>query len=278
MNSILDYTNYRLFLKDYYDREKKNKSFFSYQYLADHCGFKSKTYIYKVIRGEKALSVNGAEKIGTFLKLKKRELEYFKNIVLFTNSTNREEREFYFEKLQKLSRKSISSKLRQNQFEYFNNWYNIVIRELVSIIDWNDNYMILAKSVVPHISEKQARESVKLLLECGLIYKDKNGGFHRSDKAITTGSDIQSMVVSNYQVKNLTLASEAIERFPRTERDISSLTVSVSEEGFKRIAAELAKCRKNLVSIVSEDMDVDRVYQINFQSFPLSVPGKDTKC
>lgn len=275
MKSILNYTNYRIFLKDYYEEEKKKKSFFSYQYLADHCGFKSKSYLYKVIRGEKALALTGAEKIGSFLKLKKRELDYFRAIVMFTNAEDYEKREYYFKKLQKLSKKSDLSKLRQNQFEYFNNWYNAVIRELVSIIDWNNDYSILAKSVIPSITEKEAKDSVKLLLKCGLISIDKDGEYHRCDIVITTGEDIQSLAVSNFQRKNLELASKAIERFPRSDRDISSLTVSVSKDGAKRVAAELARCRKKLISIVSKDMDVDRVYQINFQSFPLSVPGKD---
>ncbi len=117
MISIYNYTTYQLFLKEYYDEQKANNDFFSYQYLADHCGFKSKSYIYKVIKGEKNLTVNGALKIGTFMKLKKQELDYFEAIVLFTNAKNVDEKDFYFTKLQQFSKGSQASKIRQNQFE-----------------------------------------------------------------------------------------------------------------------------------------------------------------
>lgn len=270
MNSIFDYTNYQTFLKEYYESEKKKKRFFSYQYLADHCGFKSKTYLFKVIKGEKALTVEGAQKIGTFLKLKKKELAYFEAIVLFTNAKSIEDREKYFEQLQKLSKSSISSKLRQNQFDYFNNWYNAVIRELACIRDWNGDYEKLAKMVVPEITVKETKNSVQLLIDCGLIKLDENNKYIRYNRAITTGDDVVSLAVNHFQKENLQLASQAIDRFERKDRDISTLTVSISESGAETIKNEIAQFRKKLIDIVNKEKNVDRVYQINFQAFPLS--------
>lgn len=270
MNSIFDYTNYQTFLKEYYESEKKKKRFFSYQYLADHCGFKSKTYLFKVIKGEKALTVEGAQKIGNFLKLKKKELAYFEAIVLFTNAKSIEDREKYFEQLQKLSKSSISSKLRQNQFDYFNNWYNAVIRELACIRDWNGDYEKLAKMVVPEITVKETKNSVQLLIDCGLIKLDENNKYIRYNRAITTGDDVVSLAVNHFQKENLQLASQAIDRFERKDRDISTLTVSISESGAETIKNEIAQFRKKLIDIVNKEKNVDRVYQINFQAFPLS--------
>lgn len=277
MNPIFTYTDYRHFLKDYYDNQKKKYTFFSYQYLADHCGFKSKTYLYKVIKGEKALTVEGALKIGSFMKLKKKEMNYFQAIVLFTNSKGNKEKEFYFEKLQEFSKSSISSQLRQNQFEYFNNWYNSVIREIISLIDWDNDYSILANSVIPAISKKEAKKSVKLLLDLGLIKINKKGKYVRTSNSITTGPDITSLAVHNFQKDNLVLASEAIDRFKRPVRDISTITMSISDHGVNKISKEIANFRKKLINIAENEKHADRVYQINFQSFPLSLPPKDNR-
>ena len=84
-------------------------------------------------------------------------------------------------------------------------------------------------------------------------------------------------MLRHFQKENLQLASKAIDRFPRPQRDISTLTVSISEDGANRIREELADFRKKLVNIVAEDQNVDRVYQINFQSFPLSLPKQESK-
>lgn len=119
MPSIYDYFDYRLFLKDYYEEQKKEKPFFSYQYLADHRDFRSKSFLHKVIKGEKTLTVESALKIGKFMKLKKRDLDYFEAVIHFTNAKTSAEKEYHFKKIQNLSPKSRSAMLRQNQYEYF---------------------------------------------------------------------------------------------------------------------------------------------------------------
>ncbi len=272
MESIYNFTNYREFLKCYYEHEKLSRKNFSYQFWADNCGFKSKSYLYKVIRGEKALTVEGADKIGSFMKLNKTELHYFSTIVLFTNSKSLSERTLYFERLQKLSKNSESATIRENQISYFTHWYNVVVRELISISDWKADYSQLAKMVVPTITAREAERSVKLLLKIGMVKCDAEGKYSRVNRAVSTGSDITSLAVNTFQRQNLTLAAEAIDRFPREERDISTLTVSVSAQGAAQLQNEIAAFRKKLISIVDSDSDVDRVYQLNFQAFPLSTP------
>ncbi len=275
MESIYTYTDYKIFLKDYYKKEKKARSSFSYQFWADHCKFKSKSYLYKVIKGEKALTVDGALRIGAFMKLKKREMNYFQAMVLFTNSKKIEEKNYFFEKLQELSKSSDSSKIRQNQYEYFNHWYNSVIREIVTFIDWRGDYSVLAKSVIPHITPKEAKRSVDLLLELGFIKINSDGKYVRENKSITTGTDVVSLAINQFQKENLKLASESIDRFERAIREISTVTMSVSEEGIEKVASEIVAFRKKIVSIAENDKGPDRVYQVNIQSFPLSLPGKD---
>lgn len=277
MVSIFDYTNYSLFLKAYYEHEKSVKPHFSYQYLADKCGFKSKSYLYKVIKGEKALNVSSALRIASFMKLKKRETDYFEAIVQFTNSKQSSEKEFYFKKLQQFSGSSEQSIIRKHQYDYFTHWYNCAIRELATIIDWHDDYDYLAKLVVPHITARQAKQSVDLLCELGFITRTVHGTYERSDAVITTGADVVSVAVNQFQKKNLQLASEAIDRFARPDRSISTLTVSVNAEGVQRISKEIALCRQRILSLVAEYPEVDSVYQVNFQSFPLTKPATDQK-
>lgn len=277
MKSIFTYTNYYLFLKEYYEKMKREKKQFSYQFLADRCGFKSKTYLHKVINGQKALSIDGALKIGTYMKLGKKQMRYFQAIVHFTNSKTVDEKEYYFNQLQEFSKHDPISKLRENQFRYFNNWYNSVIRELVAIVDWNNDYAVLAQFVQPSITATEARQSVELLLDLELISRNKEGKYVRTNNAISTGPDIVSLAVNHFQKENLELASQAIDRVPRNLRDISTLTFSISENGRKEIFSELTHFRKKLIGIVTNDRDVNQVYQLNFQAFPLSNPPKVIK-
>ncbi|MDG5816601.1 TIGR02147 family protein [Chitinispirillales bacterium ANBcel5] len=277
MPNIYDYTDYRLFLKEYYEEQKKNKPYFSYQYLADHCKFRSKSFIYKVIKGEKALTVESALKIGKFMKLKKQDLDYFEAIIHFTNAKSSSEKEYHFKKIQNMSFGTHSAIMRQNQYEYFNHWYNPVIRELVTILDWKNDYTLLANSITPPITVWDAKRSVKLLLDLEMIRIDESGNYYQADKSITTGNDVVHLAIHNYQRQTIARAVEAIDLFERDKREISTLTVSISENGAKQLKQEIARFRKQIVSLVSDDVEPDRIYQINLQAFPMHQPKKDTK-
>ena len=53
---IFEYTDYRKYLKDYYETKKKKNKSFSYQQFANNAGFKTKTFLFNVIQGGKPVS------------------------------------------------------------------------------------------------------------------------------------------------------------------------------------------------------------------------------
>jgi uncharacterized protein (TIGR02147 family) len=108
----------------------------------------------------------------------------------------------------------------------------------------------------------------------GLIKRTPSGRFVQTDKSLTTGDKLQSIAVAAFQKENLRLAAECMDRHKRQQRDISTLTVGISEAGFQRISEEIASFRKHLAALVEKDEPADRVYQINFQAFPLSTLPK----
>lgn len=270
MISVFEYTNYHSFLQDYYKEQKAINPVFSYQYWANKCGFKSKTFLYKIVKSEKTLSVSGIIKIAEYMKMKKHERLYFEALVEFGNAKTAFEKEYRFTKLQELCKDKKNKEIRRNQVDYFSHWYNSVIRELVTIIDWKGNYSILARAVQPSISVNQAKNSVILLEKLGLIKKNKEGKFVQCDNVISTGKEVSAVAVSKFQRENLQLALESIDRFSKDECDISTLTASISEKCEAQIKEEIALFRKKLIKIIEKDNPVDRVCQINFQLFPLS--------
>ncbi len=270
MPDIFTYSDCRLFLKDYYEERKRVNPVFSYQQFANKAGFKSKSFVFNVISGTKTLSKSAVLAMAQAMGLKKRETEYFEAMVNFTQAKTGREREFYFGHLQGFGGNHSAVKLRHDQFTYFSKWYYPAIRELVSFLDFRDDYSLLARSLNPPVTPRQAKLAVELLLEAGLLRKTDGGRFRQTDSSLTTGEGVQSLAVQTFQKENLRLAAEAIERHPKPHRDISTLTVGISAAGYRRISEELAAFRKKLAEIVAKDEPTDRVYQINFQLFPLS--------
>jgi uncharacterized protein (TIGR02147 family) len=69
---------------------------------------------------------------------------------------------------------------------------------------------------------------------------------------------------------NLLLAGQALGSLPKEERDISAVTVSLSEDAAGMVRWELAQLRKKILSLAQTDSSHERVYQCNLQLFPLS--------
>ena len=267
---IYDYTSYREFLCDYYKEQKVVNSSFSYQYFANKAGFKTKTFIPKVMKGEKALAKRSTLLIAKAMNLTKRETDYFEAMVNFNNAININEKEYYFQKLQFLSKKNKSSIIRENQFTYFANWYYSAIRELVSIIYWGNDYRILANSVYPKITPKQAEKAVKLLVDLGMIKKMPSGRYIQIKKTITFDDRVTSLAMQKCQKQTIELGLLNLENVKNEYRDISTLTLRVSEEGFYRTKEEIKHFKEKLIGIINSDEATDRVYQINIQLFPVS--------
>jgi len=278
MPTIFTYNDSRQFLMDYYNEKKKNHPFFSYQVFANKAGLKSKTFIYKEIHGQKNLSKNATLSLAQAMDLKKKETEYFNALVHFTQAISEREREFYFNHMQTFGKNNLATELRQNQYTYFSKWYCPALRELVAVFDFKDDFKFLARLCNPPITAKQAKTAVQLLLELGLIQRTRSDRYVQTAKSLTTGDNVQSLAVQAFQKENLKLAIEAIDRYERNLRDISTLTASVSEAGFNRIKKEIAAFRKRLAALIEKDELADRVYQINFQLFPLSIlPKRSTQ-
>jgi uncharacterized protein (TIGR02147 family) len=267
---IYAYGDYRKFIRDFYRSRKAAGKKFSLQRFAELAGFKTKTFLHKVMNGEKALSSKSILNVAKAMELKQRETEYFEALVHFNEGTTVEEREYYFRRLQSFKYYSGQVRIRANQFAFFSKWYHVVVRELIEILGFDGDFRRLARSVVPHIRPDQAKRSVDLLLRLGLIEKTGGGRYRQRAADITTGDEVLSVAVQRFQKDTMGLAADAIDRFGLDEREIATLTMGLSARGFETVKKELQTHRKHLVELARNDASAERVYQLNVQLFPVS--------
>jgi uncharacterized protein (TIGR02147 family) len=274
MPDVFAYGDYRKFLAACYAEEKAKDRHFSYQRLAQLAGFNTKTFLFKVIKGEKALADESIGKVAHALCLSGGEAAYFQALVRFNEGKTVQERERYFGELRSFKYTREQVRLRANEFAYFSKWYHVVIREIVTLIDFHDDYRVLAKAVIPRIRPDQARSAVRLLLKLGLIEKLDSGKYRQTRADLTTGDEVISTAVARFQKDTMNLASQALDRFPRDAREISTLTMGLSAKAFETVKRDLQAYRKHLIEIAASDEPADRVFQLNMQLFPVSVLAK----
>jgi uncharacterized protein (TIGR02147 family) len=269
MIKIYDYTNYRRFLEDFYREKKSLNPAFSYRNFAIRAGFKAKSFIKMVISGHKNLSEESMRKINRVLKLSPKKFSYFQLIVAFNQAKSVKLRNYYFEKLTSFNARNPGRLMKNREFEYFSRWYHSTIRELVTFKDFDGDYESLGKMVHPRISARQARQSVELLINLGLIKKTKTG-YVQTDTLLSTGDEVQSLAVSNFHIQNMALVTEAIDTCSESMRDISGIIMGLSGHSVGLIKSEIQKFRKKLMTIAGSEKSPDRVYHVNFQMFPTS--------
>lgn len=264
--NIFEYINYREYLNDYYQDRKKWDEGFTHTYICFKLGQRgSRTLYNNIVRGRKNLSAEFIKRFNILLELKAEEARYFRILVLYNQSTEVQEKELYFEQLVQMNN-TPKRKLGEESFEYYNHWYYSSVRAVLDVYDFKSNYKQLSLKLKPAITIIQAKESIALLKKLGLIEKNREGYFKPTQKALTTGEKVDHHQVKKYQLQCLDQAKLAVMDNDPSSYKSSTLTVSVSEKGFERIAKRTEQYRKELFAIVNKDEDTaDRVYQVNIQ-------------
>jgi uncharacterized protein (TIGR02147 family) len=269
---ILQFICYPEYLKAYFDARKREDPSFSHRYLSKRLGLSSPNFIMMLMQGKRKLSRTLTTKISREFKHTSKEAEYFECMVGFSRAATPREKDKYFSRMTELRKRNNVRKLEDFQYEFYSNWYNLPIRELVTYPEFKGNYNWLAKRVFPAITPGQAKRSVELLFKLKLIKKNGNI-FVRSTPLLSTGPEVSSFAVANFHRTMARLGAASIDSVQKDERDITACTINISLKGYEKIKETIAECRSKILSLAEDDIPADRVYQMNFHMFPVSKIG-----
>jgi uncharacterized protein (TIGR02147 family) len=135
---------------------------------------------------------------------------------------------------------------------------------------------LVANLIQPSITKKQVRNSIKLLLNLGLIEKLKNDSYRKKDTILTTDNEVRGIQIINFHKQMAELADSAIERFPFLQRDISGIILCAKSTTMPKIKQRIEEFRNDLVRIASADNDADAVFYVQIRAFPLTKQPKGT--
>lgn len=267
--SVFDYTNYRQYLADYYDEQKAGNPAFSYRYFAAKAGYNSSGMYKDIVNGRTNIKPGFITKLSRAIKHSRREEEYFENMVLFNQAKGNEEKKKYFERMMRFYN-SKAFRVDSAQYEFYSRWYYSAIRDMLAIGKFSDDFHEIARSLNPPIRPEQAKRAIHVLKKLGFIERNQRGYYQSVSKIISTGDEVRSVSVKNFQQEMIDLAKEALDRHPPRNRNISTITFSISKDAYQQIEAELVSCRKRILGLVERSRNEDRVYQLNLQLFPLT--------
>lgn len=277
MKSVFEYTDYRKYLRDYYAWAKAHQKGFSHRAFMAKAGMSGPNYFKRVMDGVHDLTDNSIPKFSAALDLTETETNYFRHLVYFNQASTLDDKDRHFGALMRLKTPHNHYVLEQAQYDYYKDWYNIAIREMLAFFPYRENAGDageMARRLAPPVPPKVVKKAVALLTSLGLVEKSADGTYKATSSFIHTDPDVQSLLIPKFHQAMTRLAGEAITRFPKEERYFSGSTVSLSERTYKEIIELIRATRKDVLRRVGEDTQPDRVYHLNMQLFPLTAAGK----
>ena len=268
MKEIIEYTDYRKFIKDYYD-DRKRCSAFSWHAFAQKAGFSSDVYLKYVCEGKKNLSVGSAGSVAAAMGLVGFEYDYFVLMVSYAHAKSDEAKKAAFEERCAMAKAHKMRILGSEEFKYFKSWKNSVIRELAPHMP-GAKPLEMAKACKQKISAAEVSETLDFLVKAKLLKKDRDGNYHQTDKAIKmapveavplAARDLQRQM-GEFAIRSLSL--------PLSERMMSGYTLGLTRRAYERIKKETEDYYRRVVAIATEEDETEQVYRLNVQLFPMS--------
>jgi len=268
MASVFDHFDYRAFLRAWYQEAKAANRSVSYRWIAQRLGYASPGFFTQILQGKANLSLNIADGFADLAGLKGRAREYFLTLVVWNQAKDETSRQRAQVKLEKFREFRIHE-LGKEQEHFMESWRHVAIREALGIKPFQGDYAALAKSLVPPVTPEEAQDSVELLLALGLAARTA-GGIVRREASLSAGRRFQQETTSRFFRQLHALGVQALENFPVEERNLSWVTLSISDKAREEILTELRTFRARVLEIATRDPHPTRVHQLTLMLHPLS--------
>lgn len=266
---VFTYDDYRTLLGDYYVKKKEAQPYFSYRAFARRTGFRAPNHLQRVIHGDRNLSSEAAVRYARAMGLDAEEQGYFCLLVERQHATEEEDISRLTGKLLAMRRYHGARRLDEAYAEYHSRWYIPAIFEMLGLRDFVADPRWIAPRMRPPIAEEEAARALAVLEELHLVEKHE-GRLIPVDPVLTTGDEARRRAIADYHKTMIESAKASIDLVPSDERDISALTMCMSQGGLERLKSRIQEFRKELLSLSTDENDGEEVVQLNMQLFPLT--------
>lgn len=267
---VFDYLDYRAYLRDYYEAKKGERRGFSYRAFSKQAQLRSPNHLKRVTDGERNLTPTMAARYGEVLGLGGDAARYFADLVAFNQAKSSPERDAAYQRLTGFRGYRKAHKLDLAHAAYYSTWYLPAIREMVARPDFREDATWIAQRLVPSIPAADASRALEILLELGLLVRDDGGKLSQGEAVLTTGAETRGHHIRTYHAAMMERAAASMDLVPAAQRDLSSLTMCVGEDGLRKIKERIKRFRQELIALATEEDEPDQVIHLNMHLFPLS--------
>ncbi len=272
MKAIIEYSDFRKYMRDFYE-ERKLRHVFSWREFSKAAGFTSSSYMKVVCDGKSNLSRIGVERTGQAMGLVGFEMDYFRAMVNFGQETDETKKKAAYEEMLSIAKIHKVRVIEGELFKFYETWKNPVLRELAPLMPGATPGEI-AKKCYMDISANDVKETLDFLTKAGFIKKTGENTFVQTETSIKGSPEATKLAIRDMHREMAKIAASSLD-LAKTERNFSGVTMGISKDSYEQIVKELDECRRKIISIAAGDKNINQVYRLNLQLFPLTRKVKE---
>lgn len=223
-----------------------------------------------VLAGQKHLALRHLPELAHFLELAPSDTRYLATLVRLNSASDDATSHQAFLELRQM-RGDLQRNLSDDTHEYFTSWIHPAMRTLLSLVEFRGlGWTRLASLFRTAITPDQARLSVELLLRLGLVERDPRGILRPTGGTVSSGEKWMGQAVLEFQRQTIALSGTLLEATPKSERDVSTLTLPASRERMEELKDKIRQFRQEIIAWARDLPEEDLVVQLNIQLFPVA--------
>ncbi len=277
--NISTYTDFRFYLKDCYEFKKLTLSTpvrdYSYAAFSAAADIKSPNYLKMIIDGQRNLSDEMVTKFSRALQLSKEEAMEFACLVHYGQAKDPLERNRCLKVLaeMRVKKQLKNGEINPEVLEKVPSWVTWVLYALADQKGVTFEITQLREVLRGRVSNEEIEKALASLVASGDLTFDENKKVRKGRKLMQGSADVPPAMVRKLQAELIYLGMESLFQDDPTEREFGAFTMALTQEEFEQVKFEVRQLRKRLYaeySVRREQSQGDRVYQLNFQLFPVT--------
>ncbi|HNY31000.1 MAG TPA: TIGR02147 family protein [Fibrobacteria bacterium] len=265
---LYSFLDYREFLRAHYEHRRARQKSFSYRFMAARLDVDAGQLAH-ILRGRLQLPQRALSATIALCHLDERQGAYFEELVRLAACKDDEERERIVERLDALREISVRQ-IPSSSAHYYDHWKHATLRALAGILPSTGDGSTLGRHCFPPLSAPETAESVAFLERAGLLGRDEWGRLAPTDAHVAPSPDIPREALRQWHEQVLELASRCLDRIPADQRDVSTLTVALSQADVRTVTGWIAEFRRAVQALATASSHPDRVSQVCVQMIPVS--------
>lgn len=273
--NLFDYTDYRSYLRAFYQASKESNPNFSFRAFAMRAKLGSPNYLKLVIDGDRRITDRTLPNFVRGLKLSKIEAEYFKSLVFYQEAEDSDARSAYLREMGRIRSRVTTSHIEppfeQARLNVLRSWVPWVVRELIMVKDFKLDADWIVRRVRPKISRQDALDAIDVLERLEYIKKDETTGrYVQSTPLITTKDEMSRFLLRNTFSSFIAMARESALSDAVDERELAGLVLAFPRSRLPEIQKKIRSLRDEISTTYSNDPEADAVYFLQLSFIPVT--------